>query len=159
MLPRPAAKYHIPPAILLLSTQEDLAWPATPPRRKKSKRQTQPPQDPHTPPQTPPPTQDQDESDMADKAKDTVGNALGNAPGGRLGDVGDTLGGVSKAPAGPATNSSDSPKEDKDANAGFGLENFSKDVKGSLKVHIKLDLEADIRIIARIKGDIAIGLL
>jgi hypothetical protein len=28
-----------------------------------------------------------------------------------------------------------------------------------LKVHNKLDLEADIRIIAKIKGDIAIGLL
>ncbi|RYF39316.1 MAG: hypothetical protein EOO38_23475 [Cytophagaceae bacterium] len=49
--------------------------------------------------------------------------------------------------------------KDKDANAAFGLDNKDKDVKGSLKVHIKLDLEADIRIIARIKGDIAIGLL
>lgn len=47
--------------------------------------------------------------------------------------------------------------DNKDANAGFGLDN--KDVKGSLKVHIKLDLEADIRIIAKIKGDVAIGLL
>jgi len=47
--------------------------------------------------------------------------------------------------------------DNKDANAGFGMDN--KDVKGSLKVHIKLDLEADIRIIAKIKGDIAIGLL
>jgi hypothetical protein len=52
----------------------------------------------------------------------------------------------------------ESPK-DKDANAGFGLENFEKDVKGSLKVHIKLDLDVDIHITARIKGDIAIGLL
>lgn len=43
------------------------------------------------------------------------------------------------------------------APAGFGFDN--KDVKGSLKVHIKLDLEANIQIIARIKGDIAIGLL
>ena len=50
-------------------------------------------------------------------------------------------------------------EKDKDANAAFGLDNKDKDVKGSLKVHIKLDLEADIRIIARIKGDIAIGLL
>ena len=39
---------------------------------------------------------------------------------------------------------------------GFGLSN-DEDVKGSLKIHIKLDLEADIRIIAKIKGDIAIG--
>jgi hypothetical protein len=35
----------------------------------------------------------------------------------------------------------------------------NKDVEGSLKVHNRLDLEADIRIIAKIKGDIAIGLL
>jgi hypothetical protein len=49
--------------------------------------------------------------------------------------------------------------QDKDKNAGFGLENFDKDVKGSLKIHIKLDLDVDIRITARIKGDIAIGLL
>ncbi|KAL5118784.1 hypothetical protein ACEQ8H_003287 [Pleosporales sp. CAS-2024a] len=48
---------------------------------------------------------------------------------------------------------------DPDANAGFGLEHFDKDVKGSLKVHIKLDLDVDIRITARIRGDIAIGLL
>lgn len=49
--------------------------------------------------------------------------------------------------------------KDKDANAGFGVENFHKDVKGSLKVHIRLDLDVDIHITARIKGDIAIGLL
>lgn len=47
---------------------------------------------------------------------------------------------------------------DEEDDEGFGLEN-GKDVKGSLKVHIKLDLEADIRIIARVKGDIAIGIL
>ncbi|KAJ9645118.1 hypothetical protein H2201_001086 [Coniosporium apollinis] len=35
----------------------------------------------------------------------------------------------------------------------------AEDVKGSLKIHIKLNLDADIRIIARIKGDIAIGIL
>jgi hypothetical protein len=34
-----------------------------------------------------------------------------------------------------------------------------EDVKGSLKVHIKLNLEVDIRIIAKLKGDIAIGIL
>jgi hypothetical protein len=71
--------------------------------------------------------------------------------------VSDTLGGLTQGPKGLGT-SDDAPK-DKDANAGFGLDNKDKDVKGSLKVHIKLDLEADIRIIARIKGDIAIGLL
>ena len=40
---------------------------------------------------------------------------------------------------------------------GFGVDD--SDVKGSLKVHIKLNLEVDIRIIAKIKGDIAIGIL
>jgi hypothetical protein len=34
-----------------------------------------------------------------------------------------------------------------------------EEVKGSLKVYIKIDLEADIRLIAKVKGDIAIGLL
>ena len=40
---------------------------------------------------------------------------------------------------------------------GFGM--HGEDVKGSLKIHIKIDLEADIRVIAKVKGDIAIGLL
>lgn len=80
-------------------------------------------------------------------------NALNNPTGGRdTGDVGSTL---AKATGGGAPKAG----EDKDANAGFGLDNFEKDVKGSLKVHIKLDLDVDIRIQARIKGDIAIGLL
>jgi hypothetical protein len=86
-----------------------------------------------------------------------LGNATGNAPGGRnpVGEVGDSL---TKTPSAPAKNQD---KDDKDTNAGFGLDNdfANKDVKGSLKIHIKLDLEADIRVIARIKGDIAIGLL
>lgn len=59
----------------------------------------------------------------------------------------------------PIGNSANGSAENKDTNAGFGLDNKDKDVKGSLKIHIKLDLEADIRIIAKIKGDIAIGLL
>lgn len=33
----------------------------------------------------------------------------------------------------------------------------AEDTAGSLKVHVKLALEVDIRITARIKGDIAIG--
>ena len=33
------------------------------------------------------------------------------------------------------------------------------DVQGSLKIHIKLDLEVDIHIVAKLKGDIAIGIL
>ena len=33
------------------------------------------------------------------------------------------------------------------------------EMRGSLKIYIKLDLEADIRVIAKVKGDIAIGLL
>jgi hypothetical protein len=64
-----------------------------------------------------------------------------------------SLGGNNPTGGGSGSGSGDN----KDANAGFGMDN--KDVKGSLKVHIKLDLEADIRIIAKIKGDIAIGLL
>ncbi|KAF2133744.1 hypothetical protein P153DRAFT_392402 [Dothidotthia symphoricarpi CBS 119687] len=88
--------------------------------------------------------------------KDQTNTATGNAPGGRglgdIGDVGSSLGGLTKGvPVGKDGNKL------KDVDEGFGLDN--KDVKGSLKVHIKLDLEADIRIIARIKGDIAIGLL
>jgi len=35
----------------------------------------------------------------------------------------------------------------------------TEDMSGSLKVHVKLALEVDIRIIARLKGDIAIGIL
>jgi len=34
-----------------------------------------------------------------------------------------------------------------------------QDMGGSLKVHIRLNLEVDIRIIAKVKGDIAIGIL
>lgn len=30
---------------------------------------------------------------------------------------------------------------------------------GSLKVHIRLNLEVDVRVIAKVKGDIAIGIL
>lgn len=86
-----------------------------------------------------------------------AGNATGNRADGLLDN--DTLGSVTKAaPNGAAGPAADPPK-DKDANAGFGLDNFEKDVKGSLKVHIKLDLDVDIHITARIKGDIAIGLL
>lgn len=96
----------------------------------------------------------------------TLNNVTENAPGGRgggLGDVGSTLGAVTK----PGESGAAAPKkkgkkktgddEEEEEDVGFGIEH--KDVKGSLKVHIKLDLEADIRIIARIKGDIAIGLL
>jgi hypothetical protein len=91
----------------------------------------------------------------------TLNSATSNAPGNRnAGDVSDTLSPISKAPSGVVGSSQPSGEpKDKDANAGFGLDNKDKDVKGSLKVHIKLDLEVDIRIIARIKGDIAIGLL
>lgn len=92
---------------------------------------------------------------MSGNVKDTATNALNNPTGGRdAGDVGSTL---AKATGGAAPKEGET--KDKDANAGFGLENFDKDVKGSLKVHIKLDLDVDIRIQARIKGDIAIGLL
>jgi hypothetical protein len=33
------------------------------------------------------------------------------------------------------------------------------DVQGDLKIHIKLDLDLDVRIFGKIKGDIAIGIL
>ncbi|KAJ4333991.1 hypothetical protein N0V95_009292 [Ascochyta clinopodiicola] len=98
-----------------------------------------------------------------DKKNDNAtGNAQGNrgGPAGALGSVPDAGGALSSVGVGnsPVSNNANgSNAENKDANAGFGLDN--KDVKGSLKVHIKLDLEADIRIIAKIKGDIAIGLL
>jgi hypothetical protein len=68
MLPRPVAKYHICPAILLLSTQDDLAPPATPQKGKKSKRKSQQPDEPHTPPKTP--EQSKVEPIMSDKAKE-----------------------------------------------------------------------------------------
>jgi hypothetical protein len=91
----------------------------------------------------------------------TAGNATGNRPGGPTDN--DAVSGLTKAVPGGAPVATSAvggdPTKDKDANAGFGLENFEKDVKGSLKVHIKLDLDVDIHITARIKGDIAIGLL
>jgi hypothetical protein len=82
----------------------------------------------------------------------TTNKAGLNPPGNR--NASDAGGAVAKA-GDAATGTT----EDKDKNAGFGLEHFDKDVKGSLKVHIKLDLDVDIHITARIKGDIAIGLL
>ena len=113
---------------------------------------------------------------MSDKAKEydpiplgftiltldrTAGNATGNRAGGPTDN--DAVSGVTRAVPGGAPVATPAiggdPAKDKDANAGFGLENFEKDVKGSLKVHIKLDLDVDIHITARIKGDIAIGLL
>jgi hypothetical protein len=89
-----------------------------------------------------------------DRSKNDTGNAGGSRR--DLGDVGNTTGAVSNLAGGSNNNSGESGRN-KD-NEGFGLDN-GKDVKGSLKVHIKLDLEADIRITAKIKGDIAIGLL
>jgi hypothetical protein len=34
-----------------------------------------------------------------------------------------------------------------------------KNMGGSLKVHVRLNIEVDVRVIAKIKGDIAIGIL
>jgi hypothetical protein len=34
-----------------------------------------------------------------------------------------------------------------------------KDMGGSLKVHVRLNIEVDVRVIAKVKGDIAIGIL
>ncbi|KAH7412032.1 hypothetical protein DE146DRAFT_751174 [Phaeosphaeria sp. MPI-PUGE-AT-0046c] len=123
-------------------------------QRRKSKGKREIPEAPHTPPRSPEPVED--ESKMSGNVKDTATNALNNPTGGRdAGDVGSTLAKAAPTTGGVAPKTS----EDKDTNAGFGLDNFEKDVKGSLKVHIKLDLDVDIRIQARIKGDIAIGLL
>ena len=86
--------------------------------------------------------------------------ASGNAPGGRLPQtkdaVSDVGGPVSKIPAVGAL-SENGTNELGSKPAGFGMQ--GEDVKGSLKIHIKIDLEADIRVIAKVKGDIAIGLL
>ena len=102
---------------------------------------------------------------MTNDSPSVLNSANGNAPGGRgLGEIGSGIGPLAKP---NSNNDIESPKDKKtnpkakageeQLDEGFGIEH--KDVKGSLKVHIKLDLEADIRIIARIKGDIAIGLL
>ncbi|CAO2650171.1 Nn.00g014630.m01.CDS01 [Neocucurbitaria sp. VM-36] len=148
MLPRPSARYYLKPTILYLSSPEDLAWPGSSPKRTKSKTKAKTPEP--KPELVPAP-------DMADTAKNTINNATGNAPGGRgLGEVGDSIGAIAKTPGVAGTDQKGGNKT-KDTDEGFGLDN--KDVKGSLKIHIKLDLEADIRVIARIKGDIAIGLL
>jgi hypothetical protein len=60
---------------------------------------------------------------------------------------------VSKLPAVDTLSESDTNKPGKS----FVMK--GEEVKGSLKVYIKIDLEADIRLIAKVKGDIAIGLL
>lgn len=64
-------------------------------------------------------------------AGNTAGNTVGNTAGGALGALGTT-------------------KITKEEVANMG---------GSLRVHIRLNLEVDVRVIAKLKGDIAIGLL
>jgi len=76
---------------------------------------------------------------MADTATDTA-NQVTNAAGGRADDLAKAADPASKTVQGLT-------KADTD------------DVTGSLKIHIKLNLEVDIRIIAKLKGDIAIGLM
>ncbi|KAJ4991500.1 hypothetical protein SVAN01_02881, partial [Stagonosporopsis vannaccii] len=131
-----SAKYIIQTKHLLLNTSDKVALPVELPERK-GRQITMAGED--------------------NKRESTTGNA----PGGRGGPAsalgGDPVGGTLSTLGGGNNPGNTSSTGDKDANAGFGLDN--KDVKGSLKVHIKLDLEADIRIIAKIKGDIAIGLL
>lgn len=70
----------------------------------------------------------------------SVSNTAGNAVGQTTGQVGQATEGLQKTITGLT-------KADTDAMA------------GSLKIHVKLALEVDIRIIARLKGDIAIGIL
>ena len=74
---------------------------------------------------------------MAETATDTA-NQVTNAAGGRADEVNKTTDGALKTVQGLT-------KADTD------------DVTGSLKIHVKLNLEVDIRIIAKLKGDIAIG--
>ncbi|KAH7026914.1 hypothetical protein B0J12DRAFT_634447 [Macrophomina phaseolina] len=100
--------------------------------------------------------------------KDSVSN--GNAPGNRSGEakpaggqeipkaglanpVQDGIGPIASGAAGKDDKSGDVAEK----REGFGLQ--GEDVKGSLKIHLKLDLEADIKVTARVRGDIAIGLL
>lgn len=91
---------------------------------------------------------------MPESSNPTV--APGNAQGGRSSQKDDTPNN-----GGPATNypvmapitTSDADKPGKS----FVMN--GEEMKGSLKVYIKIDLEADIRLIAKVKGDIAIGLL
>lgn len=96
------------------------------------------------------------EFSMPDSSNSNV--ASENAQGGRSpqtkGAVPNSGGSVSKDLAGGPL-SQISTNEPSSKPAGFG----DKDVNGSLKIHIKIDLEADIRVIAKVKGDIAIGLL
>ncbi|KAL1792883.1 hypothetical protein ACET3X_009390 [Alternaria dauci] len=102
-----------------------------------------------------------------DNLTKNVTDTADNATGGREGGPGDTIGKLGNTVTSTVTpknkkkskkGGNNNDEEDEEASEGFGLDNGS-DVKGSLKVHIKLDLEADIKIYARIRGDIAIGIL
>ena len=44
-------------------------------------------------------------------------------------------------------------------NPGVSTKDSDDDVAGNLKVHLKLDVDADIRVIAALRGDVAIGIL
>ncbi|KAH6870490.1 hypothetical protein BKA58DRAFT_440037 [Alternaria rosae] len=102
---------------------------------------------------------------MADATKNLTDTA-NNATGGRDGGPGETIGKLGNTATGAVApkkkpkkkGGNNNEEEDEETTEGFGLDNGS-DVKGSLKVHIKLDLEADIKVYARIRGDIAIGIL
>ncbi|KAJ9616899.1 hypothetical protein H2200_000619 [Cladophialophora chaetospira] len=91
------------------------------------------------------------ENDTQNK-EETTHDSYDSAPGGRRsgGEV-----------ARPATNAVSS--DDKDSKPSSMPEGFSKrDVEnmgGSLKVHVRLALKADIRITAEIHGDIVVGIL
>ena len=78
--------------------------------------------------------------------------APGNAQGGRSSQTKDD-----------ASNNAGPLSKGTDGDANIPAKSFIMDdkgeMRGSLKIYIKLDLEADIRVIAKVKGDIAIGLL
>jgi len=81
---------------------------------------------------------------------DDLNDTLDSAPGGRKGGVGDLT-----------KNNDDSTGSDVVPDyipKGFSKEDI-KNMGGSLKVHVRLALEVDIRVIAKVKGDICIGIL
>lgn len=83
-------------------------------------------------------------------------DTLENAPGGRNTSTGElTSGATGLAGGGPETATSGTPDY---IPKGFSKDDI-KNMGGSLKVHVRLALEVDIRVVAKVKGDICIGIL
>ncbi|WVO15916.1 hypothetical protein L204_103581 [Cryptococcus depauperatus] len=92
---------------------------------------------------------------QVDNLGDTAKGALGGLTGGRQGGgLGDQALGPLKSRRKPLANElADTPPEQQ---PGGGK---SKEEKGSLRINISLDLDVEVHLTARIKGDITIGLL